>query len=42
MGCTSEAVLSVSGGLLLREERTYLRGALATETRTVTPLLREP
>lgn len=38
MGCTSEAMFSVSGSHLLREERTYFRGRLATETRSVTPL----
>jgi len=39
MGCTREAVLSVSGGYLLREERTYLRGRLATETLVLERLL---
>jgi hypothetical protein len=35
MGCTHEATFSVSGGHLLREERTYSRGRLATETLVV-------
>jgi len=38
MGCTSEARFSVRGALLLREERTYHRGHLATETLVVEPL----
>lgn len=32
MGCTNEALLSVSGEWMLRTERTYDRGRLATET----------
>jgi hypothetical protein len=39
MGCTREAILSVSGGFLLREERTYLRGRLATESVVLERLL---
>lgn len=35
MGCTIEATLSVSGGYLIREERTFDRGRLATESRVV-------
>jgi len=35
MGCTSEASFSVSGDWILREERTYARGRLATETLVV-------
>lgn len=32
MGCTHEVMLSASGGYLLREERTYAGGRLATES----------
>ena len=32
MGCTHEATFSVSGAHMLREERTYARGRLATES----------
>lgn len=35
MGCTHEATLSVSGHYLIRTERTFHQGALATETRVV-------
>jgi len=35
MGCTREARFSASGTLLLREERTYERGCLATESLVV-------
>lgn len=39
MGCTSEASLSVSGAYLVRTERTFHRGILATESRVVERLL---
>lgn len=35
MGCTSEATFSVSGSVLLREERTFEKGRLATESLVV-------
>lgn len=35
MGCTHEAHLSVRGEFLLRVERTFQRGRLATETLAV-------
>lgn len=40
MGCTSEAMLSVSGSHMLRVERTYRHGRLATETLVVERLAR--
>lgn len=39
MGCTHEATFSVSGAHLLRVERTYRGGRLATETLVVERLL---
>ena len=39
MGCIREAVLSVSGEWVFREERTYDRGRLATETRSIERLI---
>lgn len=36
MGCIAEATLSVSGAYLLRTERTFERGRLATESYVVT------
>lgn len=35
MGCIAEATLSVAGELLLRTERTWDRGRLATESLVV-------
>lgn len=35
MGCQIEATLSVSGAFLIRVERTFERGRLATESRVV-------
>lgn len=40
MGCIVEATLSVSGGFLVREERTFDGGRLATESLVVVRLLR--
>jgi len=40
MGCTVEATLSVSGGFLVREERTFDHGRLATESLVVVRLVR--
>ena len=40
MGCTVEASLSVSGEYLVRTERTFQRGRLATESLVVEKLLR--
>ncbi|HET6403068.1 MAG TPA: hypothetical protein VFH78_00350 [Candidatus Thermoplasmatota archaeon] len=38
MGCIAEATLSVSGDYLVRTERTFERGRLATESLVVTRL----
>ena len=40
MGCTVEATLSVSGEYLVRTERTFQRGRLATESLVVERLMR--
>jgi len=40
MGCTSEATLSVSGEHLIRTERTFERGRLATESLVVVRVMR--
>lgn len=39
MGCIAEATLSVSGAYLLRTERTYEGGTLATESLIVERLM---
>lgn len=41
MGCTHEATLSVSGQFLIRTERTFHQGTLATETRVVQPMMHD-